>query len=200
MGMWKVGKQDKVKIGVAIPCHLEDLSFLRKCLFGINQLNPKPYRIEIDVNKGERTLREIRERLFDKLFSEGCDVVLQCSSDFYLFPKILRYVQRERIVTFPCLTYRISDLPMMILTLLGRGWTGCYSLPKQDWFNKIKDKWDGTDRSIRNLIKKREYICIKKPCYRAMRPWRSSTLKVELPKMSFSKRFWFMFTRLKGAK
>jgi len=193
-----LGKWVKVKIGIAVPCHIDDLDFLKKCLFGISQLNPKPYRVEIDVNKGERSLREIRESLFDKLFSKGCDVVLQCSADFYLFPKILKYVQRERIVTFSFLVYRISDLTTTILVLLGRGWTGCYSIPRDVWFNKIRDKWDGTDGSIRKLVRKGEYVSIKKPCYRAMRAWRISTLRVELAKMTLLKRFWFMFTRLKG--
>ena len=189
-----------MKIGVAIPCHVEDVRYLKKCLFGISRLNPQPYRVEVDINRGERTLRLIRESLFDKLFSDGCDVVLQCSADFYLFPTILRYVQRQRIVTFPFLTYRVSDLATFTLTLLGRGWTGFYSLPKKVWFNKIRDNWDGTDRSIRKMITKREFHCVKKPCYRAMRPWKNSTLKTEFVGMSFLRRCWFMFTRLKAPK
>jgi len=186
------------KIGVAIPCHIKDRLFLKQCLFGIENLNPKPYRVEVDVNEGERSLHQIRENLFDKLFSIGCDVVLQCDSDFYLFPKILRYIDAKKVTTFSCLARRLSDVTMLLLALSGRSWTGCYSIPRNVWFNEVRDSWNGTDADVLRIVGRKNVVSVKTPSYYALRAWQKSGVKKMLKKRNLLYRLFWMGTRFKA--
>jgi len=154
-----------LKIGVAIPCHVDDLRYLPNCLSGVSQLNLKPYAFLVDVNNGDSSLREIRGRLFDALFSAGCDVVLQCSVDFYLLPNMLNYVDANKVATFPFLARRLSDFTMLFFWLMGRGWSGCYSIPKSVWFNQVREKWSGFDNSVLKIVGRKNVIRINHISY-----------------------------------
>ena len=188
----------KMKVGIAIPCHERDIRFLKKCLNSIQNLDLQAHYVTLNINRGERTLKQIRTDMFNHVFKSGCDVALQCSSDFYLFPQILRYVDTVKVTTFPFLARRPSDFFTVLLTLLGRGWTGCYSVPRDIWFSQLRDNWDGNDSSILNLVGRKNVVSIKRPCYYAMRPWQPSAVSKTLSHKSLLKRVWWMATRLKA--
>lgn len=157
-----------VKIGIAVPCHLNDKHFLETCLQAINDLDPPPYTYLVDLNKGEGGLKGIRTRLFDKLF-KSCDVVLQCDVEFYLFPDILSHVRERKVTSFCHLTRSVIDIIKVIARFLSHNpWTGCYSLPKDVW-QKVKTsfRWDGTDTSIQKIAN--DYAFVYTPKYYILR-------------------------------
>jgi hypothetical protein len=158
----------KIKIGIAIPCHINDKHFLPFCLQAIANLDPPPHTYLVDLNRGEGGLKGIRTRLFDKLF-ETCDVVLQCDVEFYLFPDILSYVHEKKLTSFCHLTRSFVDIIKVIARFLSRNpWTGCYSLPKHLWQKvKASPKWDGTDTSVKKIVG--EYIFVHSPKYYLLR-------------------------------
>ena len=185
-----------LKIGLAIPCHVKDLSFLKVCLNSIKHLSPQPYKVEVNVNEGQQSLKDIRSELFDLLFEEGCDVVLSCDSDFWLFPTILQHVKRDIPVSFAELKRSFSDLPMTIIRLFWRGsWSGCYSLPRNVWQYQIKGFWDGTDGSVKKLLKG-NYSFIRKFQYYDLRPFRRESVDFVLANKSLGKRLFWRLTRL----
>lgn len=167
-----------MKVGIATPCHAKDTQYLNLCLDSIDKLDPKPYRHLIDINNGERSLHEIRTGLYDQLFQSGCDVVLSCDADFWLFPQILFHVRRNITTSFCQLEKRFfADLIMKSIHLVyPDSWTGCYSMPKETWKKDIKPFWDGDDGSIKKLLG-RNVKFVRKPLYYVMRPWRSTTTK-----------------------
>ena len=140
-----------LKVGVAIPCLVKDLALLNYSLNSVNLLRPRPYHVAVDINDGG-SLREIRGKLFDFLFSKGCDVVLSCDVDFWLFPNILNYVKRDVVVSFAQLERNLADLPQAFVRLFWkRCWSGCYSIPKNVWL-EIRGCWDGTDTNVKELV------------------------------------------------
>lgn len=157
-----------LKIGIAIPCHVNDKRFLPFCLYSIANLNPPPYTYLVDINRGEGGLKSIRTRLFEQLF-ETCDIVLQCDVDFYLFPDILSYVDEKRVTSFCHLTRKFVDVIKIIARLISRNpWTGCYSIPKSIWHKiKTSPSWDGTDTSIQKIVG--NYKFVYTPKYYIMR-------------------------------
>jgi hypothetical protein len=161
-------KTNKTKIGIAIPCHVDDKHFLPTCLHAIEKLEPKACTYLVDLNRGEGGLKEIRTRLFDKLFAT-CDVVLNCDIEFYLFSDILYHVRDGRTTSFSFLLRGFSDIIKIVARLLSRHpWTGCYSIPKSDW-NVVRNSslWDGTDTSIQRIIK--NYVFVHTPKYYLLR-------------------------------
>lgn len=183
-----------MRIGIGTPCHLDDVNHLRECRSSILHLDPKPYAHAVDLNQGDRSLREIREDLFDTLIAKGCNVLLQCSSDFYLFPSILKHVRRDVVTDFGMLQVHTSKarfLENFIVTaqhlFYPHCWTGCYSLPKEVWLNQVKDSWDGSDGSVREIIG-HNYKFVKKPLYYAMRPWRKGSTEQFIASMPLKKR------------
>jgi len=167
----KPGKEEDervFKIGIAIPCHVNDKKLLPVCLQAVENLNPPPHTYLVDLNKGEGGLRGIRTRLFDKLF-ETCDVILQCDVDFYLFPDILSHVRKRKVTTFCHLTQSFGDIFKVIARFLSRNpWAGCYSLPKAVWQKiKVSYKWDGTDTSVQKIVG--DYVFVYTPKYYLLR-------------------------------
>jgi len=156
-----------LKVGVAIPCHVDDKPFLLKCLQSVRALQPKAFDVSVNINRGEKSLKEIRTRLFDSLFALGCDAVLSCDADFYVFPQILKHISATHVVSFAQLEKNLSDIPIMLIRLFyPRSWSGLYSLPKHEWL-RIKDLWDGTDTSVKQLCP--NYRFVKRPMYYALR-------------------------------
>jgi len=186
-------------VGIAIPCYIKDLKFLEVCLSSVEHLDPSPSSVAIDVNEGERTLREIRAELFDSLFNDGCDVVLQCSCDFYLFPHILKYVSEKDVVTFTPLAKQFYDLTFTIHRLLisQLTWSGCYSLPKKIWLNRVKQSFDGSDTSVSKNIEKWK---VKSFQYYLLRPYQKTTTKKLLASFPLWKRLLWQLMRFKAVK
>ena len=173
------------KIGIAIPCHVDDLSRLKTCQQSIARLQPKPYKVAVCVNNGEHSLWDFRVALFEQLFAEGCDVVVSCDADFYLMPHVLRYVSVENAVSFQVLSKRFSDVVTALIGLLyPRSWTGLYSLPKDVW-DGVKDRFDGTDGSVHKALNG-DYRFVKKPSYYSLRGYREENVNRLLRNMSLS--------------
>jgi hypothetical protein len=147
------------KIGIAIPCHVNDQHFLSLCLSSISRLDPPPHKHLVNLNRGEGGLKRIRTELFDELF-RTCDIVLQCDAEFYLLPNILSYVSAQKATSFSCLTRGVSDILKIIARFLSRHpWTGCYSLPKEVWQKvKASPEWDGTDTSVKRIAKNYQFV------------------------------------------
>jgi hypothetical protein len=150
---------DSAKIGIAIPCHVDDKRFLSLCLLSISRLDPPPHKRLVNLNRGEGGLKRIRTELFDELF-KTCDVVLQCDAEFYLFPNILSHVQSRRATSFSCLTRGFSDILKIIARFLSRHpWPGCYSLPTVVWQKvRASPEWDGTDTSVKRITKDYQFV------------------------------------------
>jgi len=89
---------------------MNDLPFLKFSLNSVRHLSPSPYKVALDINDGDKPLKIIRSCLFDLLFEKGCDVVLSCDSDFWLFPSILENVRDDIAMSFAELKHNISDL------------------------------------------------------------------------------------------
>ncbi len=149
-----------LKIGIAIPCHVDDNDWLATCLQSVQNLNPEPYTYMVNLNNGEGGLKTIRTNLFDNLFEKGCDVVLSCDVDFFLFPDILKYIRSDKAVSFCWLQGRPIDALQVILRRLTRKpWAGCYSLPKHIWETvKKSNTWDGSDGSVSRIVGDYDFI------------------------------------------
>lgn len=183
------------KIGVAIPCFHGDIAFLTTCLSAIERLNPQPFVTVVDVNRNSN-IDEARSKLFEYLFyAEGCDVVLQNSVDFYVFKNILKYVKRNRVVSFNLLCLRRYDLSFALYHLLfpSMGWTGCYSMPIEYW-EKLKHAFDGFDSSVWLQLGRFNYDFHKRYSYYSLRPYRKESMEQFLKTKSLWKRvFWRWF-------
>lgn len=185
-----------LKVGVAIPCHVQDIGFLKCCLNSVKHLSPQPYKVAIDLNEGDKGLKNIRACLFDFLFKKGCDVVLSCDSDFWLFPNILSYVRCDIAVSFAELKRRFSDLPGTLIRLFWRGsWSGCYSLPKKVWQSQIRGFWDGTDGSVKNLLED-NYVFVHRFQYYDLRPFKRESVDLLLASKSLGRQLFWKLTRL----
>lgn len=187
-----------MKIGIAIPCHVDDRLYLEECLKSVANLDPQPFCHLINLNRGEISLKQIRSNLFDELFDKQCDVVLNCSSDFWLFPHILAHVRRDIVSDFCSLQNRLlADVISTGIHLFYPDcWTGCYSLPINVWKETIKPSWDGSDGSIKQILG-RNYKFVKKPLYYAMRPWRKETTEPFLATMPLLKRLKWRMLRVR---
>lgn len=188
-----------MKVGIAIPCHEDDLPIFRNCRESLCNLNPQPYRVAIDVNKGNKSLMEIRQNLFEGLYALGCDVVLQCSADFYLFPHILRHVSTREVVTFTNLNRRRWDLFFTLhgLLLRNRSWTGCYSIPRDLWFDLVRDQFDGTDSSVAKAVGRWKVKALQ---YYALRPYDEENTRKLLASFPFWKRVLWQLVRMKAVR
>ncbi len=146
-----------MRVGIAIPCHVQDKPYLQECLGTIANLNPEPHRVLINMNNGNQSLQTIRTQLYDELFTD-CQVVLQCCADYHLFPDILKHIHPSKVTSFNRLNRGLTDIPRLILHILqdlrrGRSWTGCYSIPKHLWKTvRNHPVWDGTDHSLHQIL------------------------------------------------
>lgn len=185
--------ESAIKIGIAIPCYVEDEHFLPACLHAIANLDPQPHTYLVDLNCGEGGLKGIRTRLFDKLF-ETCDVVLQCDVEFYLFPDILSHVREDRVTSFVCLLRKAVDIIKVTARFLTpHPWSGCYSIPKAIWQKvKASPEWDGTDTSIKKISG--DYVFVYTPKYYLLRrsPRR---IQVALSQKSLFRRIRYLLLR-----
>ena len=164
-----------MKVGIAIPCHVNDQRYLRNCLRAIGELNPSPYCYYVSMNKGEESMRMIRSDMFDRLFS-CCDVVLNCDVDFLLYPHILKYVSEDLVTSFAQRERNSSDFIQSFVRIFWScGWSGCYTIPRDEWFYKVRNHFDGTDTSIKNAVSK--YKFVRRPCYTAIRPRNTFSLR-----------------------
>jgi len=188
--------QREFKIGVAVPCYKEDVNFLHTCRESIENLDPQPYVTAININ-WDSNLSEARKRLFEHLFyEEKCDVILQDSVDFYLFPHILRKVKRKRIISFAPLSLKYWELSLTFFRLVFPiGWSGCYNLPREYW-EAYKDQFDGYDSSIWRQVGRFNYDFPRGYAYYSLRPYRKESVQELLSHMSLLKKLKWRFTRL----
>ena len=167
-----------MKIAIVIPSLYSDEKYLRVCEAAIKKLDPPADEVLILRNDGSKGLKEIRSGLFDDAFNKrGCDIALQCSSDFQLFPDILKHISDKEITTFSFVNRRLSMPIQLMKFLLSPGmWTGCYSIPRIFWEGlgniSAKGVFDGNDTSIKKWaglygfpIKR-----VRSPKYRLLRP------------------------------
>jgi len=107
----------------------------------------------------------------------------------------LRYVKRDRVVSFAPLCLRRYDLTFALYHLLFpmMGWSGCYSLPVEYW-ERFRDKFDDYDSSIWRGIGRFNYDFCRHFSYYSMRPYRKSSVKELLSgKSLFGRLVWRMF-------
>lgn len=142
------------RIAIIIPSLFSDERYLRVCEIAIGKLDPAPDAVHIYRNDGRAGLGVIRAKLFDDAFEKlGCDIALQCSSDFQLFPDILKHVASDQITTFAFLSRKLSMPIQFMKFLISPGmWTGCYAIPREIWevFKKTPwfHSWEGNDSDI----------------------------------------------------
>ena len=167
-----------MRIAIIIPSLESDQKYLNACLKAIEKLDPGPDIVLPFVNDGTQGLKKIRTALFDWVFEENdCDLALQCSSDFQLFPDILDHVDENAITTFSFLSRKIS-LPLQMLKFLisPNMWTGCYCIPRNAWNGlgniSAKYSFDGNDTSIKAWADAWGFPIkrVRSPKYRLMRP------------------------------
>ena len=157
-----------MKVGIVIPCHVEDMGLLAYCLNSVKQLSPKPYRVFVDINDAD-SLKEVRVGLFDRLFSVGCDVVVSCDADFYLHRHVLKHVSGRRVTSFAQFEGNLGDLQQAFVRLFWRRcWSGLYSIPAPLW-SRIKELWDGSDGSVHAIVGD-DYKFVRRFCYTPLRP------------------------------
>lgn len=150
------------RIGVGVPCHVKDLELLSNySLPSIFRLDPSPDVIAVNINRGKGGLKKVRADLYESLFQDhDCDVIFNMSADMNVFSDALKYVQRNRVVSYgPIFKTPISAIISLVLRLItdlrgGNSWRGTYSLPKEVWYEKVLGRglWDGTDSSIKNAV------------------------------------------------
>lgn len=186
-----------MKIGIAVPCHVNDQSYLKYCLNSIQNLDSKPECVLVNINKGEKTMKQLITEMYDQVL-EDCDVVLRCDADFHLFPHILKYIDEKQVVTFLPLVKKPYVLSFMLhrILLSKRTWSGCYSLPRKIW-KQIKTKFDGTDTSIALAVRKWK---IKSFQYYILRPYVASHTSELLSSFSLRKRIIWQLIRMKAVK
>jgi len=150
------------RIGVGVPCHVKDLELLSNySLPSIFGLDPSPDVIAVNINRGEGGLKKVRADLYESLFQDhDCDVMFNMSADMIVFSDALKYVHRDRIVSYgPIFKTPISSIISLVLRLFtdlrgGKSWRGTYSLPREVWYEKVlrRELWDGTDSSIKIAV------------------------------------------------
>ena len=166
-----------MKIAVVIPSLHRDEAYLRVCERAVLSLCPKADEVITLRNDGEDGLGYVRSSLFENAFNLGCDVALQVSSDFWVYPDILKYVSPDAVTTFTFFARKLS-MPILALKFLisPNVWTGCYSIPKEFW-RCFKESqwwwgWDGQDSSIIGFANEQGFKVkrVRVPKYALMRP------------------------------
>ncbi len=162
-------------VGVGTPCLYRDRYILRnltKSVFNLKKYDNQVIQF-VHFNDGTEGLRKAREKVFDSLFGWDCEVVIQASADFYLFPNILTFIEKDRVVSFTFLKRRISTFIEVIKFLIAPNpWTGCYSIPRKIWVDlKKSEMFDGTDTSVNEFCKRNKIVIkrIRLPKYYVLR-------------------------------
>ena len=154
--------KSSIRIGVGIPCHERDLYFLSNfSLPTALDLFPAPDVVIVNINRGEGGIKKIRTDLFNVLFDKyGCDVVFHFDADMLVSKDALKFVKKNRVVSFgPIFKRPIATILNLLLRFIitlrkGKGWRGTYSLPKDIWIDMVRNStlWDGSDSSLRRVI------------------------------------------------
>lgn len=187
-----------LKIGIAIPCHKRDEKYLPYCLQSVYNLNPKSYKLDVKINEGLPSMQQILTDLYDGLFKKGCDVILRTDVDFLLFPHILKGVDANRVTTFLPLNRKLYDIIFYLHKLSPlKTWSGCYSIPKDLWTNKIKQRFDGTETSVRKSAGKWKTGGF---AYYALRPYVHKHTVEMLKTFSLPKRIVWQLIRFKAVR
>jgi len=170
-----------MKIGIATPIHESDIEYMTYNKRSIRDLEPKSYLYISFLNNGSKGLKYYRTWLFDQLFSQGCDIVLQCSVDYYLFKDILSFIEENKVTTFAYLKHKFSFIiDWLRFKLSPNMWTGCYAITKEFWDAIKKDgSFDGNDYSIMKFAEKINYPIkrVRRPSYILMNPTKSDPFK-----------------------
>lgn len=163
-----------MKIGIATPIHEKDYKYTALNKLSVQELNPKAYIHLAYPNDGKRGLKYYRTYLFNHLFDIGCDIVLNCSVDHFLFKDILTFIEEDKVTTFAYFKKRISFLLDFIRFKLSPNmWTGVYAFNKEFWELLKKDEsFDGNDSSVMRFAQKINYPVnrIRRPSYMLMNP------------------------------
>lgn len=173
-----------MKIGIATPIHENDVKYIMYNRISIYSLRPKAYLHLTYFNDGSKGLKHYRTFLFDQLFNNGCDIVLQCSVDHYLLKDILKYVDENKVTTFAYRKYKLSYIiDWLRFKVSPSMWTGCYSITKKYW-EYFKESmyykyWDGGDYSIMCFAEEIGYPIkrVRRPSYILLNPSKSEPFK-----------------------
>lgn len=174
-----------MKIGIITPCHFEDVyRYYPISNYSVHQLKPKAFYYNVFMNSGKYDLGYYRNKLFNNAFQIGCDVVLQCSADFYLHKDILKYVVEDKITTFAYIKHRLSYVVDFVRFKISPDmWTGCYSITKEFWGyfkGSMHHKyWKGDDYAIVSFAEEIGYPIkrIRKPKYTLLDPSKDDPFK-----------------------
>lgn len=167
-----------MRVAVVIPSLFKDERYLWVCEKAVSGLDPEADEVITFRNDGSFGLGYVRSRLFKHAFDDlDCDVALQVSSDFRVYPDILKYVSLDKVTTFTFFARKIS-MPILALKFLvsPNVWTGCYSIPKEFWRSfKLSPwfhSWDGQDGSIIGFANEQglKVKRVRVPKYSLMRP------------------------------
>lgn len=160
------------RVGVGVPCHVKDLELLLNySLPSIFGLDPSPDVIAVNINRGEGGLKKARADLYEALFHDyNCDVLFNMSADMIVFSDALKYVDRDRIVSYgpifkTPISTTISLIFRLLLTLRGeKSWRGTYSLPREVWYDNVIGQgfWNGSDSNIRDAVNS-DFIAVPIP-------------------------------------
>jgi hypothetical protein len=165
-----------LNIGIGTPCLYSDRYIvvnLTKSIFDLER-DGKEVKHFVHFNDGTKGLKDVREYVFNTLFyKENCDIVIQASADFYLFPNILNFVEKDKVVAFTFMKRRISTFIEIIKFIFAPNvWSGCYSMPKKVW-DLLNDSglFDGTDTSVKNfcILNRIEIKRVRLPKYYILR-------------------------------
>ncbi len=160
-----------MRVGIGVPCRVSDRELLeRYCLPGIKRLDPAPDVVLVSINEGHSEgLKGIKTELYDSLFNDfDVDVILCVDADMMLFRGILKFIKRDVIVDFNHLVCApiATIFKMVSRMVVDKPLCGCLSIPRELWFNKIRDhpEFNGVDSSIiRSVDIRRDFMPLKFP-------------------------------------
>ncbi len=122
-------------------------------------LNPRPHKILVDINSGGYGgLKEIRTRLFDRLFNVyGCDIVLSVCADYRMINKnIINEMPLDKVMSYGRFfnTPIIGLVHYMARRCTRKPWSSMYSIPRKVWFNEVRNNplWNGNDGDIPRCV------------------------------------------------
>ena len=173
--MTSIRRGSELKIGVGIPCLEADRELLKSSLGSVlNLVSSHEVVYYVDFNDGSEGLETVVARVFDTLFSRGCDVVLKISADHLVFPDILDYIDDQSVTTYAFIKKELSVVLSVVKFLLSPVmWTGVYSLPRPVWEAiKRMGEFNGHDGSVKNSVEKLGIPIkrIRRPKYLLLRP------------------------------
>ena len=187
------------KTAIVVPIHIDDIAFYPYVVNNFKILSPKPAVSIIDINCNS-SLKQAVTLLLETAFNQyDCEVALCSYADFWLFPNILKYVKKDKVVSFYPLRRKPYDLTLSFIRFLlcpnGYGWSAIFSIPKKIW-EKIKDQYDGTDTSIHKAVGRFNYDTPKRWLCYALRPYEKNHTSKLLRTFPLWKRIMWRMLRL----